>query len=114
MYQYGERVQARKANPTAGFKTCDVLVCLDPEKNTCELIYKSEAKNVQIAGFSVEEEEIYLLYDDGLYRCDFDGSNKTKLMESNGKRMGFVYYDGKMYVYDEAECVVDELWKVLE
>ena len=114
LYQYGEKVQGGTVNPTAGYKTCDVLVCIDPEKNTCELIYKSEAKNVQIAGFSVEEEEIYLLYDDGVYRCDFDGSNKTKLMESNGERMGFVYYDGKMYVYDEAEISKEALWKVFE
>ena len=114
LFQYGERAQAGIANPNAGHKACDALVCIDPEKNTCELIYKSEAKNVQIAGFSVEKEEIYLLYDDGVYRCDFDGSNKTKMMESNGKRMGFVYYDGKMYVYDEAKISTDALWKVLE
>lgn len=99
LYQYGDKYQGYGENPAARFKKRDAFFVLNPEKQACKLIYAPKKRSTQIAGFSVEKQILYLLEDDGIYRCDFDGKNKKKLLDNHYEELSFEYCDGKLFVF---------------
>ena len=78
----------------------------DPAKNTCELLYAAK-KGEQIAGFSMEENTVYLQRKSGVYVHDLDTGRERLLAEDPNSRekygtMIFAYENDKIYIFSQA------------
>lgn len=88
-------------NTTYGNKDFDMLMCYDPETDSAEVIYKTSGKEEQIASFSIENDELYLMKDGTLYRSTLQGDNCVELGTYVGvdSVLSFDYANDTLYVY---------------
>lgn len=114
LYQYGKKSQIGTPNPTANAKSCDILFCIDPYTGTSSILYQTKQSDEQIAGFSVKNNRIYLLCNDGLYQCNLDGTQRTKLLDNDVSCMTFEFFHEKLYVFDESSMYAPTLLNVFE
>ena len=88
-------------NTTYGNKECDMLICYNPEIDSAEVIYETSGKEEQIASFSIENDELYLLKDGVLFRSTLEGDNCVELGTYVGVNpvLSFDYVNDTLYVY---------------
>ena len=88
-------------NTTYGHKDSDMLMCYNPETDSVEVIYKTSGQEEQIASFSIENDELYLLKDGILYLSTLNGDNCVELGTYVGVNpvLSFDYANDTLYVY---------------
>lgn len=88
-------------NTTYGNKDWDMLICYNPETDSTEIIYQTSGKEEQIANFSIENDELYLMKDGVLYRSTLKGDNCVELGTYIGVDpvLSFDYANDTLYVY---------------
>ena len=104
--RYAKGIWGYQKNPTIDYKVGDCYYKYDPAKNTCELLYAAK-KGEQIAGFSMEENTVYLQRKSGVYAHDLDTGRERLLAEDPNSRekygtMIFAYENDKIYIFSQA------------
>lgn len=97
--QYSQAVYGVGENPSLIHKDLDGFFRFTPEMGKCELLYRCE-EGEQLAGFSVEENCVYLMEYGATYRYDLDTKEKEEII-SYGEyyAIRFEYLDGELYVW---------------
>ena len=99
--QYGKGAFGYQENPSISFKDTDALFQLIPESGECELVYKCQ-KGEQLAGFSAEENVVYTLRNDGVYRINPETLEEELLLANEQYLcMVFEYIDDKLLIFQD-------------
>ena len=105
LVQYSKGTWAYQENPSIDFKVRDTYYKYDPQKDEYSLLYKAD-KNEQIAGFSAENNIIYLLRKNGVYERDLKTEQEILLIEDplSNEKYGTLYFEnfnGELYIFSE-------------
>ena len=89
-------------NPDYNLKDGDCLIRYNAKSGETEVLYHSDDAKEQVTGFSVKNNEIYLLRKGILYRTDLNGRNRVELGNYIGHTcLTFEYMNDELIVYDE-------------
>ncbi|MBQ8412793.1 MAG: hypothetical protein IJX12_04190 [Lachnospiraceae bacterium] len=94
-------------NSTYNRRDWDMLICYDPEIDSTEIIYETSGKEEQIACFSIENDELYLMKDGILCRSTLQGDNCVEIADYVGVEpvLYFDYGNDTLYVYYDARLL---------
>ena len=89
-------------NPDYNHKDGDCLLRYNVKSGETEVLYHSDDAKEQVTGFSVKNNELYLLRKGILYRTDLNGRNRVELGNYIGHTcLTFEYMNDELIVYDE-------------
>ena len=103
LYQYGKGLQYRGYNSESIWRVKDAIYAVDFNTKEITLVYETKDNSEQIAGFSVERNELYLAKQDGVYRCDMQGSNGVKILDGYYETLVFEDCKGYFFIYDASD-----------
>ena len=97
--QYGKGTWGYQENPAVTFKDFDALFKVSPETEECVLLYQCR-EGEQLAGFSVEENCVFLLKKDGVYQYDLSTSKEQYIVSNEEyKGMVFEYMENELFIF---------------
>lgn len=103
--QYCKGTPGYQENPTKDFKESDAFFEFVPETGECNMLYKIK-DGEQIAGFSCEENFLYLLRNDGVYRYNLSLEGEELILENNNYEcLAFEYFDNRLFIFSNPYAV---------
>lgn len=100
LYQCGWGREAAHINPTYREER-DAIYLFDVENKSIECFYRPDEEDEEIVDFSIENEYMYLLRNDGLYKCNLQGGEQQYILDENVDRHVFVDLDGMLFWFEE-------------
>ncbi len=97
-------------NQPSHMRLRDVICSIDMKTQEMTLVYDTGGIDAQIGGFSVERDEMYLVKQDGVYRCDMQGNHETKIIDGFYDRLVFESCNDYLFIYDASNLWE---WKLL-
>lgn len=110
LYQYGNGPAMYDINSYSFLRVKDAIYAVDVNTQEISLVYDTEDNSEQIAGFSVKRNEMYLVRQDGVYRCDMQGNNEVKIVDGFYKTFVFEECNDNFFIYDASDW---SRWKLL-
>lgn len=103
LYQYCGGPYYYVTNCESHWRIKDAIYVVDVNTQEMTLVYDTENNSTQIGGFSVEQNKMYLVRMDGVYRCDMQGNNEVKIVDGVYRELVFETCNGKFFIYDASD-----------
>ena len=86
----------------------EILTVLDTKTQEREILYKTTDTSEYIINYSIEDNSLYLLRGNKVYKQSLDGATEEEqeVCEVQGNELGFAYTSGHLFVYEMEEDTV--------